>query len=693
MLNTQKTNCQNENIINENEERINNLCLYCGQNKIKNKKGKTHELLTVDFARFNRANNGDKMNTQINKDNFEQRKNCNTQNSYNSNKVSLSSKGRINTTYQKRYNIVQSTVILLSWLFVFLLSAMIVYFTNVNNNNLINLQNNVVAEGVNTFADESTRKGTGTSGDPYQISTMADLEFLSNEDNSSYWSASFLQTKDIPYTSSTWSPIGNETTKFTGDYNGNGFNIIFSETISYNYQGGGYYLGLFGYTYQANITNLKVVYNLDENINDENYVGMVYTLKGSGVAYVGGIVGYADQTIIKNCQKQGSICGMGTAYYAGDGAEQYLGGILGEGNQVQIESCESFGTLKLTADYDSEPRVYVGGIVGNLYTTKTYSYVNSTVKKCYNESQIYGYSNTYYSDYGPFTYAGGISGCAGTIEECFNVGNIMALTGTACGNTQVFLGGIAGAAGAVNNCFNTGTLSVEQTQSDGVYVGGIVGLLTKDYNISKCYNIGTINLGEQVSNTAYDFGGIVGYVQSSITNYNIEGCYYLTDCVESQANSFGTKKDSNALKQLNTFTNWKFDTVWAIDKTGVINNGYPYLQVFYPPQTAVVSFNVNTNVSAILNITDENGENSQQIFITPETAQSIELELSLKDYVVVISTYYTTNISFADSNGQATTTVPNGQTLTKNVLTFTASQGLVIRLNLNGFVGNNGIVI
>ena len=567
MLNTQKTNCQNENIINENEERINNLCLYCGQNKIKNKKGKTHELLTVDFARFNRANNGDKMNTQINKDNFEQRKNCNTQNSYNSNKVSLSSKGRINTTYQKRYNIVQSTVILLSWLFVFLLSAMIVYFTNVNNNNLINLQNNVVAEGVNTFADESTRKGTGTSGDPYQISTMADLEFLSNEDNSSYWSASFLQTKDIPYTSSTWSPIGTSSSKsFSGSYDGGGHTITFSESISLSYNNG----GLFNYVKGVSTTNKVIIKNL----------GVIWGNGGLSADYAfectsGGIIAISTDTKIENCWVQGKV------------------------------SCLSW------ADYRESGLSYAGGIVGKSSTTE--------IINCYNFAEI------------------STNGQDGT------------MMGHGCS-----------------------------------YSGGIVGDTDAETEITNCYNVGVLSVGGSSYTNKW---GIAGEA-------TIKDCFYSTECGGS---GNGTATSSENLKKIETFTtngaNWEFDTVWAIDKTGVINNGYPYLQVFYPPQTAVVSFNVNTNVSAILNITDENGENLQQIFITPETAQSIELELSLKDYVVVISTYYTTNISFADSNGQATATAPSGQTLTKNILTFTASQDLIIRLNLNGFVGNNSVVI
>ena len=118
---TQKTNCKNK-LTNSNEE-TNDLCLKCKQIKIKNKKDKLHELLTVDFARYNRANNGDNMNTQFNNENFEQNNSFNTQKCYSCNKVSVNNKNKSNATYKKQHNAFQSTILLLSWLFVFVISA------------------------------------------------------------------------------------------------------------------------------------------------------------------------------------------------------------------------------------------------------------------------------------------------------------------------------------------------------------------------------------------------------------------------------------------------------------------------------------------------------------------------------------------------------------------------------------------
>src|SRR3972149_1370772 len=76
--------------------------------------------------------------------------------------------------------------------------------------------------------------GDGSSGNPYQIATLDNLYWLSQQESNSdatgpYWSRNFKQTADIDASSSSgwssgsgWSPIGNSSIKFTGSYNGNG---------------------------------------------------------------------------------------------------------------------------------------------------------------------------------------------------------------------------------------------------------------------------------------------------------------------------------------------------------------------------------------------------------------------------------------------------------------------------------------
>ena len=78
--------------------------------------------------------------------------------------------------------------------------------------------------------------GSGTSGDPYQIATKADLKYLS--ENSGEWGKYFKQKADINFdatdfqsggdfynSGSGFIPIGDGSTQFTGSYDGDGHTI------------------------------------------------------------------------------------------------------------------------------------------------------------------------------------------------------------------------------------------------------------------------------------------------------------------------------------------------------------------------------------------------------------------------------------------------------------------------------------
>ena len=120
--------------------------------------------------------------------------------------------------------------------------------------------------------------GDGSSGSPYQISTLNHLYWITQ--NSSEWDKYYIQTANIDaFSTSGWdsdsvfSPIGNNSTKFTGSYDGDGY-IINGLTIDRSSTN---YIGLFGYTDGATIQDLGVT-----NVN----------IKGK--RYVGGLVGYIE---------------------------------------------------------------------------------------------------------------------------------------------------------------------------------------------------------------------------------------------------------------------------------------------------------------------------------------------------------------------------------------------------------------
>ena len=97
--------------------------------------------------------------------------------------------------------------------------------------------------------------GSGTIGDPYQIATLYDLLWLSQQAGNSdatglYWSRNYIQTANIDATATSgwnsgagFSPIGTPTWSFLGDYNGQNYSI---SNLFIN-RGSSDNIGLFGY--------------------------------------------------------------------------------------------------------------------------------------------------------------------------------------------------------------------------------------------------------------------------------------------------------------------------------------------------------------------------------------------------------------------------------------------------------------
>ena len=185
--------------------------------------------------------------------------------------------------------------------------------------------------------------GTGISGDPYLISNLSDLEYLSENDQ--YWDKHFLQTADIDAADTqNWnsgegfSPIGNMGAYFEGNYDGNG-KIISNLNINRPYD---YDVGFFGFT------------GLNSEIMDLGVINADIT----GYSFVGGVAG-TNRGSIKNTYVHASItCEEGGGVFAGDNWDG------------QIENSYSFGSIS----GDSEVAGFVAynlGSVTNCYAFAT----------------------------------------------------------------------------------------------------------------------------------------------------------------------------------------------------------------------------------------------------------------------------------------------------------------------------------
>ena len=330
--------------------------------------------------------------------------------------------------------------------------------------------------------------------------------------------------------------IGNDTTAFTGKFDGIDYNI-FNLDIS-----GENNVGLFGKTDGATINNVTLVggsiTGTGSNVgaivgsaNNTTLTNVVNSAAVSGNSNVGGIVGSADDSAIKDAINTGTINGsgnnvgglignlqdskfveatddteevekglIGNSYNLGDvsGKGHNVGGLVGSalnstiGNPSvvdgkQVENVETvYNRMDVTGAYN------VGGIVGNM--------VGSTVQNAENSGTVLasGYTNGKYIFH--------------TDNAAFD-GN-----GDKLGEKDVYIanaGGIAGTSSddsTITDVLNTGNVSSSKQDGKDFYdagnVGGIVGSAV-DTDITNATN------RENEVRGAHNVGGVAGYFGNS----------------------------------------------------------------------------------------------------------------------------------------------------------------------------------
>jgi hypothetical protein len=210
--------------------------------------------------------------------------------------------------------------------------------------------------------------GNGSVIDPFRITNVNQLQSVN-----SYLGYNFILMNDINASeTSTWNagagfvPLGNATTKFTGNFNGQNFTI----DSLYIYLDHTWYAGLFGY-----IDSGSEVSNI--NLANANITG--YVLAGGLVAKNAGS--------IYNCGTSGQITGSNTT-----------GGFVGTNDwNADISNC--YSTMNVTTDE------YAGGFVAVNY---------GSIDNCYSN----GFANC-----GINNYAGGfVSLNATDITNCYSIG-------------------------------------------------------------------------------------------------------------------------------------------------------------------------------------------------------------------------------------------------------------------------------
>lgn len=248
----------------------------------------------------------------------------------------------------------------------------------------------------NTSKESVSWNGTGTSDDPYLISSADELGLLATNVNSGtgYSGKYFKVTCDInlnTYNAGIWTPIGKypeiwgtNTYAFCGNFDGGGYTIsnvtINSTTTNHEF------LGLFGYTYGATIKNVYL-----DNIKITNTHN-----RGTNNIAIGGIVGQAAYgTCLYNCGiKSGTINDLSNDSNSGLKA---IGGIVGDvltrNNTIYsyVSNCYAYVDITSNAIVGSKTQIFVGGIVGRLRNQNTgVSTTENYVLNCFFSGNLKG---------------------------------------------------------------------------------------------------------------------------------------------------------------------------------------------------------------------------------------------------------------------------------------------------------------
>lgn len=269
--------------------------------------------------------------------------------------------------------------------------------------------------------------GNGSKGNPYEISTAAELAWFRDYVNGGKLSVcakltadidlkDFCHAADASKEEQSWEPIGNDSKRYTGTFDGNGHTI---SNLYIKVQRKG--VGFFGYMEKGTIKNIVF-----DNAQVEN-TGNNYKFPFTGI-----VVGAAFGTLqnlktLKNCSVKSST--------------KRLGGIAG----VISGSCSNLeNNATVSGIYE------VGGIAGTIEQRHTLS-------SCVNNGMVTANGSG---------RCGGIVGflAKGTIEDCANYGNV---TGT------IEIGGIVGY--AQDNSTIKSTLSSGDITSQDPWAGIIVG--------------------------------------------------------------------------------------------------------------------------------------------------------------------------------------------------------------------------
>ncbi|MBE0596144.1 MAG: filamentous hemagglutinin N-terminal domain-containing protein [Desulfuromonadales bacterium] len=379
----------------------------------------------------------------------------------------------------------------------------------------VSLQASGAANGINGANPTNFSTKLGSNGIAVNYTTITNNTGTAlNTQLSNNLGGNFALSTDITLTgTSNWTPIGNETNKFTGRFEGLGHTID-----GLNIPGTASYVGLFSHLNNA-------------------YIGNIHLSNASvaGAKYVGALVGVSGPSLIVNASSSGSVKG----YVVTNIRAQYIGGLVGVNNgKIIFSHSGAEVSLGLNGMLDT-----AGGLVG---------YSSGTIENSYATGKVSGGDM--------------LGGLVGVNDPTGIIKNSYA-TGEVAGNR--YIGGLVGNAfppitgsAIIENSYATGKVTGAQ------YVGGFVG--NNNATINNSYATG------DVAGTG-TVGGFVATNKGTINNSYATGEVAGTDGVGGFVGEnylTGVVNNSYATGLVTGTTNYVGGFAGSNYKSGGINNSF-----------------------------------------------------------------------------------------------------------------------
>jgi hypothetical protein len=255
--------------------------------------------------------------------------------------------------------------------------------------------------------------------------------------------------------------------------------------------------GVAGYASQSTVS----VNPLQPFTSITNYANITATSLSTAV-FVGGVVGFANNSSIVSSVNSGNITGNGPGYNTS------AGGIAGYIQSTTVSDSSSVGIIDLTGlgvvfDYTDTWQIYAGGLVGYSGGNAARNGGSLIERSC---------ATGNVTAYAPYPYAGGLVGYnygymaypdpnynGSTVSQSYATGNVTATAQHDPNNrkgTIPYAGGLVGYSSVIDSriedSYATGNASAT---TDGPYawVGGIVGGNASDSVVNHTYATGNVN--------------------------------------------------------------------------------------------------------------------------------------------------------------------------------------------------------